>query len=177
VDRAVHVGVAPLVVLASSPRSPRAASGSRRRSRGRRAGGADDALEDREIASRLLVESHAPCPRSAPCPARSAKGHAAHPRGADLRLQDGEHVADSRAARLAPGPARDQLGEDVGGGLQIAQESPTKRAAAIRPAARRSASAVRESPQSGFTSSATALAPGRSPAMPRARHRSRMTSL
>jgi hypothetical protein len=61
--------------------------------------------------------------------------------------------------------------------VQMAHESPTNPAFSMRPSGPTVSIMRTRSPQSGLTSSATALAPGTSPRWRGLRHRSRMTSL
>src|SRR2546430_4849 len=176
-DRAVNVGVAPLVVLAH-----RLDHGARLLARGSRVEvdqrvTVDDPLEDREVRARPLVEPHG---RRPPFKAirNTESGRVTQ------RMRVGRISAWSTASRSAASSAeascRDRpatsSARTSAAAAQIAHESPTKRAPVMRSPSSASIKRTR-SPQSGLTSSATALAPGSSPRKRGRRQRSRMTSL
>ena len=169
VDRAVDVGVAPLVVAVHRldhgagllARCARVEVDERM--------AVDDPLQDREIRARLLVESHARLvPLSAWPSTESGRVTQRIRVGRISRLEHVEHVGNARGPRRPPAtrPAT-RSATTSADAVQMAHESPTNPAASMRPSGATVSIMRTRSPQSGFTSSATALAPGSLAAMPR----------
>ena len=201
VDRAVDVGVRPLVEERARRRGPAAASGRSPPSRGRRAGGprscgrgsgsrrgpgrrGSPALSRdtrRARAGRRRVRPRAAAMRSAPAPSAprsTASGRETHgkPGRPDRRLERREQrVALEPGARRSPsGPPPSRPGDRRRPSRSRRRPPGSGRSPPRGPAPKRS-STRRRSPQSGLTSSWTASAPGSSPKWRGCRKRSRIT--
>src|ERR1043166_7654407 len=169
----MDVGVAALVVLRHrlDDRAGLLAGG--RRVEIDQAVAVDLPLEDREVAARLLVEPHDP----SACLSTvigSVTQRMRVGRMSACRTASTSPASSARASDAAwPWIISVRTSEDA---VEMGHESPVKRAASTTSPASRTITRTR-SPQSGLTSSAEALAPGRSPRKRGRRQRSRITSL
>src|SRR5205085_5691783 len=173
VDRAMDVGVAARVVLRHRlDHRARLLAGGRRIEVDERMA-VDDPLEDRKVAAGLLVESHRPsaCWSTEIGSVRQRRRLGRMSACSTARTSSTPSAAAAGAARPSTSSATTSAEA-----VQIAQESPAKRAAATLPSSTRTIIRPR-SPQSGLTSSATPVAPASSPRKRGRRQRSRMVSL